>query len=88
MLTATIAKAGIGLTNASYKPLRAEQSRDLLTGQAPTEDVFNEAATAAAAGGGPGKRPARIRRLQARHDPHHDSSAHSSWPPGAPASTV
>ncbi|MGA7672230.1 MAG: xanthine dehydrogenase family protein subunit M, partial [Nitrolancea sp.] len=49
-----IAKAGVGLTNASYKPLRAANAEAALTGQTPSTSVFKEAAAAAAAEADPG----------------------------------
>ena len=49
-----IAKAGVGLTNASYKPLRAVNAEAALTGQTPSTSVFKEAAAAAAAEADPG----------------------------------
>jgi len=49
-----ITQAGIGLTNASYKPLRAAQAEATLVGQVPTEATFKAAAEAAAAEADPG----------------------------------
>lgn len=43
----TIQQAGIGLTNASYKPIRAENAEAVLRGQAPSDELFREAAQAA-----------------------------------------
>jgi carbon-monoxide dehydrogenase medium subunit len=43
-----IAKAGIGLTNASYKPFRATNAEAALIGQTPSAAVFKDAAAAAA----------------------------------------
>lgn len=44
-----VTQAGIGLTNASYKPLRAANAEAALTGQEPTDDVIRAVAEAAAA---------------------------------------
>ncbi|MCC6780754.1 MAG: xanthine dehydrogenase family protein subunit M [Hyphomicrobiales bacterium] len=44
----TIEHIGIGLTNASYKPLRAANAEAVLTGQQPNDDRIREAALAAA----------------------------------------
>ncbi len=50
----TISTAGIGLTNASYKPLRANKAEATLTGQAPSVDLFKVAAGSAAQEADPG----------------------------------
>ena len=49
-----IEKAGIGLTNASYKPLRGDNAEVALVGQMPSTAVFKQAAAAAAAEADPG----------------------------------
>ncbi len=49
-----IAKAGVGLTNASYKPLRAEKAEAALVGQTPSVDLFKQAASAASTEADPG----------------------------------
>ena len=49
-----IVKAGVGLTNASYKPMRATRAESVLIGQTPSTSVFKEAAAAAAAESDPG----------------------------------
>lgn len=49
-----ISKVGIGLTNASYKPLRGARAEAALAGQSATSSVFKEAAAAAAAEADPG----------------------------------
>jgi len=50
----TISKAGIGLTNASYKPLRASKAEATLTGQTPSNALFKDAAAAASQEADPG----------------------------------
>ena len=83
----TISKAGVGLTNASYKPLRANRAEAALTGQTPSESLFKEAAAAAAQEADPGSdlrgsadyKRAMIRTMTLR--------AHSSWRPREPASS-
>lgn len=49
-----IDKAGVGLTNASYKPFRAERAEATLTGQSPSTELFKEAASAASREAEPG----------------------------------
>ncbi len=49
-----IANAGIGLTNASYKPLRSERAEAALNGQTPSAAVFKAAAEAASQEADPG----------------------------------
>jgi carbon-monoxide dehydrogenase medium subunit len=50
----TIARAGIGLAGVGGTALKAEEAEQLLTGQTPGEELFREAADAAAAGTSPG----------------------------------
>ncbi len=49
-----IVNAGIGLTNASYKPLRGVKAEAELNGQAPSLEVFKSAAEAASQESDPG----------------------------------
>lgn len=49
-----IMKSGVGLTNASYKPLRAANAETALNGQTPSTSIFKDAAQAASAEADPG----------------------------------
>jgi carbon-monoxide dehydrogenase medium subunit len=49
----TVASAGIGLTNAGPKPLRAAEAERYLTGKRPTDEAIAEAARLAAAATSP-----------------------------------
>ena len=65
----TVASAGIGLTNASYRPLRAADAEAYLIGRQPTEDAVLEAARRAAAAADPGsdlRGPADYKRAMVR----------------------
>jgi len=64
-----IARAGIGLTNVHYKPLRAEAAEKVLLGQHPSDDVFRTAAELAAQASDPTsdlRGPAEYKRAVAR----------------------
>jgi aerobic carbon-monoxide dehydrogenase medium subunit len=43
----TVSRAGIGLTNASYIPIRAVNAEETLVGQSPSDELFRAAADAA-----------------------------------------
>jgi len=65
----TVATAGIGLTNASYRPLRAADAEAYLTGKAPTEETILEAARLASVASDPGgdlRGPADYKRAMVR----------------------
>jgi carbon-monoxide dehydrogenase medium subunit len=49
----TVARAGIGLTNAGPTPVRAAEAERFLTGKSPSEDVIAEAARLAAQAASP-----------------------------------
>ncbi len=64
-----IVRAGIGLTNVSYKPLRAEAAENALLGQAPSDELFRAAAELAAQAADPTsdlRGPAEYKRAVAR----------------------
>ncbi|HET9017328.1 MAG TPA: xanthine dehydrogenase family protein subunit M [Thermomicrobiaceae bacterium] len=65
----TVVAAGIGLTNAGYRPLRAAEAEAFLAGKVPTEEVIREAARLAAAASDPGddlRGPADYKRAMVR----------------------
>ena len=64
-----IARAGIGLTNVHYKPLRAVEAEDALLGQVPSDELFRAAAELAAKAADPTtdlRGPAEYKRAVAR----------------------
>jgi carbon-monoxide dehydrogenase medium subunit len=64
-----IARAGIGLTNVYYKPLRAEAAENALLGQAPSEELFRATAELAAQAADPSsdlRGPAEYKRAVVR----------------------
>ncbi len=65
----TVAAAGIGLTNASYTPLRARAAEAALVGREPIEEAIREAAEAAAREADPAsdlRGPAEYKRAMIR----------------------